>query len=342
MLTSEYENNNHHNSFRELDEYSAMTQVMNQYEKTRNRNFTPLSVASIEDKARMETMINKTRRQEKEYVKDYARNFQKKLNKGEPIELPTFNQQEVPVSDLSYVLAETLQHLYSSEDPKAEYYDWVQAQQNIEVAITTNGTTEDEINARNLFIGFLDDRETELKLIIHLYENAERGSSGYFKEMAQNKLSFMHFKLSELRRLRDRTQATKNKSDEQERQEKEMTKTVAQTIGGIAIASLAVQELQQNGQYLANKYLNNEFENDIDGIITHYRPVTRSRDDIMEKKERTVRNMMKMREIIAGLRNGQSVTEMEQMQQKHSIRERIMKIRGFDHRRYHALENERG
>ena len=160
--------------------------------------------------------------------------------------------------------------------------------------------------------------------------------------MAQNKLSFMYFKLSELRRLRDRTQATKNKSDEQERQEKEMAKTAAQTIGGIAVASLAMQELQQNEQYLANKYLNNEFENDIDGIITHYRPVTLSRDDIMEKKERTVRNMMRMTKIIEGLRNGQSIDEQKQMEQRQFIRQGIMKIRGFDHRRYHALENERG
>lgn len=341
MLTSEYENNNYSNSFKELDEYSAMTQIMDQYEKSRNRNFTPLTAASIEDKARMETMIDKTRRQEKEYVKEYARNFQKKLNKGEPIELPTFNQQEVPVSDLSYVLAETLQHLYSGEDPKAEYYDWIKAQRHIEVAINNNGATEEEINARNFFIGFLDERETELKLIISLYEAAERGSNGYYKELAQNKLSFVHFKLSELRRLRDRTQATKNKSDEQERQEKEMATVAAKSIGGIAIASQTVNELKQNEQYINNKYLNNKFENDIDGIITHYRPVTRSRDEIMEKKERTVRNMMKMRQIIEGLRNGQSLDEQERKIQKQSIRDRITRICGFDYRRYNSLENER-
>ena len=342
MLTTEYENNNNFNSFRELDEYSAMSQMMNQYEKSRNRNFTPLSVASIEDKARIETMIDKTRRQDKEYIKNYAHNFQKKIKNGETVELPTFNQQEVAVSDLSYILAESLQHLHSGEDPKAEYYDWVQAQRHIEVAINTNGTTEAEIHARNFFIDFLDDRETELKLIISLYETAERGSSGYYKELAQNKLSFMHFKLSELRRLRDRTQATKNKSDEQERQEKEIAETTTNTINITAATSLALEQIKQNEQYLANKYLNNEFENDIDGIITHYRPVTRSRDDIMEKKEQSVRNMMKMMKVIEGLRNGQSVAEQEQIIQRESIRQRIMKIRGFDYRRYNILENGRG
>ena len=68
------------------------------------------------------------RRKDPEEVKDYSKALVEKIKKGEPVKLPTYGNSEVSVYDLSYVLAETLQHLYSGEDPKAEYYDWVQIQ----------------------------------------------------------------------------------------------------------------------------------------------------------------------------------------------------------------------
>ena len=310
----------------ELNSFERMEQSQNIYEKSRNQETQLSSDVPLEQKARAEAMVAEMRRQQKPFIKKMSLQVLENQTKGVPMKTPTFDGKEVPVSDLSYVLAESLQHLYSSEDPKAEYYDWVETQRKIEVDINTNGTTEDEIKARNSFIGFLDDRETELKLIISLYATAERNGTGYYKEMAQNKLSFLHFKLSELRRLRDRTQATKSKSDEQERAEKELAQTATRVVGGIALASAGEQ-------YIQNQQIGNEFDSAIEGVMTSYRPVTYSREDVFRKKEILQNNR---RNFIIGLRMGKSA-EQQDLETK---RQMVRRARSFSLGRYSQLERE--
>ncbi len=310
----------------ELNSFERMEKSQNEYEKSRNQGMQTSSNVPLEQKARAEAMVAEMRRQQKPFIKKMSLQVLDNQTNGVPMKTPTFDGKEVPVSDLSYVLAESLQHLYSSEDPKAEYYDWVEAQRKIESDINTNGTTEDEIKARNSFIGFLDDRETELKLIISLYATAERNGTGYYKEMAQNKLSFLHFKLSELRRLRDRTQATKSKSDEQERAEKELAQTATRVVGGIALASAGEQ-------YIRNQEIGNEFDSAIEGVMTSYRPVTYSREDVFRKKEILQNNR---RNFIIGLRMGKSA-EQQDLDAK---RQMVRRARSFDLRRFNRLERE--
>lgn len=310
----------------ELNSFERMEKSQNEYEKSRNQGMQTSSNVPLEQKARAEAMVAEMRRQQKPFIKKMSLQVLDNQTNGVPMKTPTFDGKEVPVSDLSYVLAESLQHLYSSEDPKAEYYDWVEAQRKIEIDINTNGTTEDEIKARNSFIGFLDDRETELKLIISLYATAERNGTGYYKEMAQNKLSFLHFKLSELRRLRDRTQATKSKSDEQERAEKELAQTATRVVGGIALASAGEQ-------YIRNQEIGNEFDSAIEGVMTSYRPVTYSREDVFRKKEILQNNR---RNFIIGLRMGKSA-EQQDLDAK---RQMVRRARSFDLRRFNRLERE--
>lgn len=310
----------------ELNSFERMEQSQNAYEKSRNQETQLSSDVPLEQKARAEAMVAEMRRQQKPFIKKMSLQILENQTKGVPMKTPTFDGKEVPVSDLSYVLAESLQHLYSSEDPKAEYYDWVETQRKIEVDIYSNGTTEDEIKARNSFIGFLDDRETELKLIISLYATAERNGTGYYKEMAQNKLSFLHFKLSELRRLRDRTQATKSKSDEQERAEKELAQTATRVVGGIALASAGEQ-------YIQNQQIGNEFDSAIEGVMTSYRPVTYSREDVFRKKEILQNNR---RNFIIGLRMGKSA-EQQDLETK---RQMVRRARSFSLGRYSQLERE--
>lgn len=310
----------------ELNSFERMEKSQNTYEKSRNQETQLSSDVPLEQRARAEAMVAEMRRQQKPLVKKLSLQVLENQTKGVPMKTPTFDGKEVPVSDLSYVLAESLQHLYSSEDPKAEYYDWVEAQRQIEIDINTNGTTEDEIKARNSFIGFLDDRETELKLIISLYATAERNGTGYYKEMAQNKLSFLHFKLSELRRLRDRTHATKSKSDEQERTEKEMAQTATRVVGGIALASVGEQ-------YIRNQEIGNEFDSAVEGVMTSYRPVTYSREDVFRKKETLQNNR---RNFIIGLRMGKSA-EQQDLDAK---RQMVRRAKSFSLSRYSQLERE--
>ena len=327
------------NNPNDISDYEKMMLMMNEYEKQRNRSFEPQAKASMEEKSRMENMVDKMRRKDPEEVRDYSKALVEKIKKGEPVKLPTYGNSEVPVYDLSYVLAETLQHLYSGEDPKAEYYDWVQIQRKIEVDINTNGTTDGEIAARNLFIGYLGDRETELKLVIDLYAAAERGGSGYYKEMAQNKLSFLQFKLSELRRLRDRTEQTKNKSDEQERREKAMEEA-AQKAAMEAARMAAIEQSPTTNNYLQNLYYEEEFGTAVEGVMATYRPVTRSIHAVMAKKEKQVTNLLTMREVINGLRQGKSKEEQEMEHlyaDRSTTNNKNYAVRSFDRRIFERL-----
>ncbi len=334
---------------RGLDDFSGMERSQREYEKYRDRNIRLSADIPLEQKSRAEAMVAEMRRQEKQRVDALAGQVIANQAKGTPIKLPTFDGKEVPVSDLSYVLAESLQHLYSSEDPRAEYYDWVEVQRRIEVDINTNGTTDDEIEARNLFIGFLDDRETELKLIISLYSTAERNGTGYYKEMAQNKLSFLHFKLSELRRLRDRTQATKSKSDEQERREKELEQSARVMVAGMAGVSLAAgmaeagkeRLMQIRRNYMQNHLAGEEFDSAVEGVMTQYKPVTRTFEEVMAKKETLVNNRRSWAKTINGLRMGQSVEMQAKEAALDERRALVRRSRGFDASRFYNLERER-
>ena len=342
-MPSRQEYDNYYNPLigSELDAYAAMSNRQNAYEKERDSEYNPVEKATLDEQARMEAMISDMRHRKAEETREYARKLMIAQEKGQPVKLPTYNNQEVSVSDISYVLAESLQHLYSSEDPRAEYYDWVQTQRKIEVDIYSNGTTDDEIQARNDFIGFMDDRETELKLIIMLYQSAERNGTGYYKELAQNKLSFLNFKLSELRRLRDRTQATKSKSDEQEKREKEREKIAQQAVENMAMAA-ATEEMERTRQsYLQNQKDGEEFDMVTGGVLTKYSPVYRpealSVNEVLRKKEQLENNRRKMIDQITAMRMGLSKEEQERQAVRQPLVRRFL---GFNRGKYARLEKE--
>ena len=114
--------------------------------------------------------------------------------------------REIKYSDMDYMLAENLQMLCASQDPLAEYYDWVATEDKIEKEVTTDGTTISEWHDRNNFISFMDERETELKRIISLYSGVAFNPLCQEQAAAQAKLRELAFKLKELRRLRERAQ----------------------------------------------------------------------------------------------------------------------------------------
>ncbi len=121
----------------------------------------------------------------------------------------TIRGKEVPVYDMDFYIAESLQSLQSGQDPEAEYYGWVDQAKVIIKDMKTDGTTLQELHTRSDFVSFLDERETELKRVISLYAGAAFNSNCSQQNPAQEKLKFLTFKLSELRKIRERVQSTK-------------------------------------------------------------------------------------------------------------------------------------
>ncbi len=121
----------------------------------------------------------------------------------------TIRGKEIPVYDMDFYIAESLQSLQSGQDPEAEYYGWVDQAKVIIKDIKTDGTTLQELHARSDFVVFLDDRETELKRVISLYAGAAFNNNCSQQNAAREKLKFLTFKLSELRKIRERVQSTK-------------------------------------------------------------------------------------------------------------------------------------
>ena len=274
-----------------LNEYNTTITSLNEYERNRNRIDLISANIPVSEKSKMTNMVADLRLKDSSFVKQYAQELDTGLKKGTPPKLPTYNNQPVSISDISFALAESLQYLYSGESPLSEYYDWVQDQRKIEVDINTNGTTEEEIFNRNNFISFLDDRETELKLIISLYGTAERNGTGAYKELAQQRLNFLNFKLNELRRLRERTAQTKSISDEKE-------KHIKQSI------NKSVEYIQEHTitNYFQNINATNELETTSENIHPQYMPETKNINDVYDKKMRLYNNSLNMSKKIKELR----------------------------------------
>lgn len=217
----------------------------------------------------------------------------------------------VSTYDLDYILAVSLQEMDAKQSPESEYRDWIEASQKIESAINTHGTTQGEINARNGFIEFMDYRETEMKRVMALYSSAALHSQGFYKEEALRKLEYMRFKLSELRRLRTRMQATKSRSDEQERLEREIR--------------------NRGEKYIAQK-VDEELEDNIIDPAT-FKPETQNEEEARRKVNALrMRSAAFMAMVIMGYRHGKSKKEVEREMRQNNISEllpRVLRRRGL-------------
>ena len=222
------------------------------------------------------------------------------------------------IYDLNYAVAETLQHLYSSEDPAAEYYDWIERQQKIEFEINTAGTTEEEIVARNTFIVFLNDRETDIKRIMSLYAGAAFNPNSRMQESAQEKLKFLTFKISELRRLRQKTEATKDHADTREQlaeEERQRQKEALAVVQGLTAAALA-----HNAFSLTNKYLDNQndicFEDRMSQCVLDIQEEASAQNEIQQKIALTREKHKRICQIIHDLRHSLPQKEGYSTEQK--------------------------
>ncbi len=248
---------------------------------------------------------------------------------------------EINTFELDFLIAESLQKIDAGEDPRAEYYDWVEAQQRIENDINSGGTTQEEINARNGYIDFLGDRETEMRRIIALYAGTAVYGNGPLKEQALERLAFLNFKLSELRRLRVKMQATKDRADSREEldriEEKKQAKIM--TAGALLFAH----------ENMTNRYLRNkagidsrEFEQGIGEEFVRFRPITETREAAENKIETVRQNSRKTAALLTAMRMGKSKKEIEEEEAATQRELRIRRLNGFEAARYRNIyENSR-
>ena len=332
---------------RELEDYAKWKKEYTDGNKKVNDEVVSLYTRSPEQKLTEAAVKEHLDRVPSQVLKKEADKFVAKQGLGEAAKVAkeelkkntNFQGMTVSTFDLDYMIAESLQKIYSSEDPKAEYYDWVETQQKIATDINTGGTTQQEVDARNMFIDFLDDRETEIKRIMSLYSGAAIHGQGYYKDMAQEKLAFLTFKLSELRRLRTRTEQLKNKSDEQERQEQQFEKEVKTASAGMAAAAIGYGAAET---YMMAKtgLFAKDFEKNLGEHLVEFRPVSESREEAERKIAQVRENKQKMAEMINGFRFGKSKEEQERDVGKQNLKARIQRFRGFELARFKELERD--
>lgn len=244
----------------------------------------------------------------------------------------------VNAGDLDFSIAESLELNDSGRDPVTEYHDWVKAQDTIEDKIYSNGTTIEEINERNSFIDFMETRETEIKRIADLYSASALNANSPVQKLAQEKLKFTLFKLSELRRLRDKMKSTKSTPDKckhQLEQEKRINKEITQH---------EVEHYENEAGILSfgENRLNNMNNEDICYNSTNFRPITQSPQEVRNKIQTATTNGLNMIEMLQAMRNGQSREEWIAQNNRRTYESRIQAParRGFDIASYNRALQE--
>ncbi|MBQ8661569.1 MAG: hypothetical protein IJ482_04510, partial [Alphaproteobacteria bacterium] len=205
----------------------------------------------------------------------------------------------------------------------------------------SSGTTQEEVNARNGYIDFLGDRETEMRRIIALYAGAAVYGNGPLKEQALERLAFLNFKLSELRRLRVKMQATKDRADSREELDRIEEKKQAQIL--TAGALLFAHENMTN-RYLRSKsgIDSREFEQGIGEEFVRFRPVTETREAAENKIETIRRNGRKTVVLLTAMRMGKSKEDVEREEAMARREPRVRSLNGFRMARYRSIyENSR-
>jgi hypothetical protein len=244
----------------------------------------------------------------------------------------------VNAGDLDFSIAESLELADSSRDPVTEYYDWIKVQDSIENNIYSQGTTIEEIDARNLFIDFMEHRETEIKRIADLYSASALNVNSPVQTLAQEKLKFTLFKLSELRRLRDKMKSTKSVPDKCKHQlehEERMKKAQAEQ----------ENEYYENESGLLsfgeNRLMNMNNEN-ICCNVTNFRPHTQNKYDVKNKIQIATNNGINMAKMLQAMRNGLTREEWISQNTENNKQSNIksLTLRGFDIASYNRALHE--
>ena len=259
--------------------------------------------------------------------------------------------------DLDFSIAQSIELQDAGRDPATEYYDWIKIQSRLENDINTNGTTLSEIDRRNTFIDFMDMRETEIKRIASLYSAAALNPNSSLQELAQEKLKFTLFKLSELRRLRDRMKSTKSHADNfkslpvhvqnAEKIRRNITKTNVYSSAEIEDSTNedgSSSQLNSFGEHcLSTMFVAHAINNHLVDDYTKTKPETKSVEEAMEKISTLEDNSQNFHEMLTAMRNGLSKEEWLMSKQEDltpTSHQKDFNIRGFDIARYNQALKE--
>ena len=258
----------------------------------------------------------------------------------------------VNAGDLDYSIAEALEVQDAHTDPVSEYYGWIKLQDHIEGDIRTGGATCEEIHHRNRFIDFMEHRETEIKRIATLYSAAALNPHSPMQKIAQEKLSFTLFKLSELRRLRDKMKATKSTPDKckhdikrekylKEQQENKQNQVFSYAYNPVIEEKfIKAKEEKDNDislgeQRLASLYMSQNLSQGITDNLLSFRPVSETQEEAIQKMTLAQNNHNAMREMLKAMRNGMSREEWIKMHYPKIQEQTYTKeLRGFNINNY--------
>ncbi len=254
----------------------------------------------------------------------------------------------VNAGDLDFSIAQTLEAQDSGMDPVNEYHLWISMQDRGQSALETNGAEQHEIDFRNDFINFMNVRETEIKRVADLYMGCALNPASPMQELAKEKLKFILFKLSELRRLRDKMQATQSVAD-QKKEHNHYKNIPSLTINHYHHPEPESQYFQDINYSLGETRLNNTF---INHSLNHHlvdtysrtKPETSSTDEVNNKINTLKSNSDMFYEMIIAMRNGMTKEEWERSKQNiqnHTVNQPTVRRRqGFDLARYQEALRE--
>lgn len=237
---------------------------------------------------------------------------------------------EISTYDLDYIVASSIQSLESSIDPVTEYHDWVQNEAAVVSDINTNGVEESELHRKDDMLENFDQREMDMRVCIQLYTASAIYGSGPIKERATEKLTFLKWKMSELRRLRAHLYsetAGKTKTNEEIRREEERAVQLDAYRNNMAKAVVAT-----GLGYVATKaaFETNAFE---DGIADHVIETRPTSTNIQEAKERieSYHNQKKQQYLLIMKQRGLPVPEDEDNWDRVASPEltRLQSMKGF-------------
>lgn len=253
--------------------------------------------------------------------------------------------------DFDFSIAQSIELQDANCDPTTEYHDWIKTQNEIETDINTLGTTLSEIEARNTFIAFMDMRETEIKRIATLYSGSALNPNSPFQEIAQEKLKFTLFKLSELRRLRDRMQTTKSTPDNfkslpQHVQKKELALLSKRLSHNKNIIPQDEEEQENSSNFsfdsigeqrLCNNLSDPTLTQGVGDMFLDIKPTPQNVEECNIKIDTISANHKHMIEILKAMRQGMSKEEFIKKQNCHK---HPHKLRAFDIASYNQALRE--
>lgn len=109
--------------------------------------------------------------------------------------------KEISIDQLAFDVASTLQSLESETSPEEEYFSWIYEAKQIIVEMNTDGIEPQEIDRRERFLGDLDQREMDMRVIMALYAKSNSPE-------AKQRLAFMQVKLAKLMEIRSAIKAS--------------------------------------------------------------------------------------------------------------------------------------